>query len=162
VKLWASTKSDVGGLIVDPVGSIRLAMRDFLYATGIFALEIFEDILEGSPNLRMAGLRWPGDGGLGVEQCRADAIQGSDLVSNKLRGLNIHSQSTLGKQNTPRSKALILFSRRRIFEPNMSSDRVFRFPKLQWLNSANTRTAGVYIAGALVRLPSLVSYEVYR
>jgi hypothetical protein len=57
VKLGASTRSDVGGLIVDPVGSIRLAMRDFLYATGIFALEIFEDVLEGSPNLRMAGLR---------------------------------------------------------------------------------------------------------
>lgn len=32
-----------------------------------------------------------------------------------------------------------------------SSNRLFRFPKPDWLNSANTRTAGVYIAGALVR-----------
>ncbi|KAK3671721.1 Vacuolar protein sorting-associated protein 68 [Recurvomyces mirabilis] len=30
-----------------------------------------------------------------------------------------------------------------------SGDRLFRFPKPQWLNSANTRTAGVYSAGAL-------------
>jgi hypothetical protein len=36
----------------------------------------------------------------------------------------------------------------------MSSPRLFRFPKPQWLNSPNTRTAGVYFAGALVR-PSL-------
>lgn len=35
----------------------------------------------------------------------------------------------------------------------MSSSRLFRFnlPKPAWLNSANTRTAGVYLAGALVR-----------
>lgn len=34
-----------------------------------------------------------------------------------------------------------------------SSSRLFRFnvPKPAWLNSANTRTAGVYLAGALVR-----------
>lgn len=32
----------------------------------------------------------------------------------------------------------------------MSSHRLFRFPKPQWLNSPNTRTAGVYFAGALV------------
>jgi len=32
----------------------------------------------------------------------------------------------------------------------MSGERLFRFPKPQWLNSANTRTAGVYGAGALV------------
>lgn len=32
----------------------------------------------------------------------------------------------------------------------MSSHRLFRFPKPQWINSANTRTAGVYFAGALV------------
>ena len=31
-----------------------------------------------------------------------------------------------------------------------SHNRLFRFPKPQWLNSANTRTAGVYFAGALV------------
>ncbi|KAJ9641988.1 Vacuolar protein sorting-associated protein 68 [Coniosporium tulheliwenetii] len=38
----------------------------------------------------------------------------------------------------------------------MASHRLFRFPKPQWLNSANTRTAGVYLAGALVysTLPS--------
>ena len=30
------------------------------------------------------------------------------------------------------------------------SHRLFRFPKPAWMNSANTRTAGVYIAGALV------------
>ena len=29
-------------------------------------------------------------------------------------------------------------------------NRLFRFPKPAWLNSANTRTAGVYFAGALV------------
>ncbi|KAK3696311.1 Vacuolar protein sorting-associated protein 68 [Vermiconidia calcicola] len=34
----------------------------------------------------------------------------------------------------------------------MSSHRLFRFPKPQWLNSANSRTAGVYIAGALFSL----------
>jgi hypothetical protein len=33
----------------------------------------------------------------------------------------------------------------------MDSHRVFRFPKPAWLTSANTRTAGVYTAGALVR-----------
>lgn len=32
-----------------------------------------------------------------------------------------------------------------------SENRLFRFPKPQWVNSANTRTAGVYIAGGLVR-----------
>ena len=32
----------------------------------------------------------------------------------------------------------------------MESERLFRFPKPQWLNSANTRTAGVYLAGGLV------------
>lgn len=31
----------------------------------------------------------------------------------------------------------------------MESERLFRFPKPQWLNSANTRTAGVYLAGGL-------------
>jgi hypothetical protein len=36
----------------------------------------------------------------------------------------------------------------------MSSERVFRLPfrKPQWMNSATTRTAGVYFAGALVYL----------
>ncbi|KEF61692.1 uncharacterized protein A1O9_03261 [Exophiala aquamarina CBS 119918] len=34
----------------------------------------------------------------------------------------------------------------------MSSQRLFRFPKPAWLNSANTRTAGVYLAGALFSL----------
>jgi hypothetical protein len=32
----------------------------------------------------------------------------------------------------------------------MDSERLFRFPKPQWMNSANTRTAGVYLAGGLV------------
>lgn len=32
----------------------------------------------------------------------------------------------------------------------MESERLFRFPKPEWLNSANTRTAGVYLAGGLV------------
>ncbi|KAF2221304.1 hypothetical protein BDZ85DRAFT_221128 [Elsinoe ampelina] len=31
----------------------------------------------------------------------------------------------------------------------MSSNRLFRFPKPAWLNSALTRTAGVYISGGL-------------
>ncbi|EON61664.1 hypothetical protein W97_00880 [Coniosporium apollinis CBS 100218] len=34
----------------------------------------------------------------------------------------------------------------------MASHRLFRFPKPQWLNNANTRTAGVYLAGALFSL----------
>ncbi|KAF2232092.1 UPF0220 domain protein [Viridothelium virens] len=34
----------------------------------------------------------------------------------------------------------------------MSSHRLFRFPKPQWVNSANTRTAGVYTAGAVFSL----------
>ncbi|KAF9732101.1 hypothetical protein PMIN06_002653 [Paraphaeosphaeria minitans] len=34
----------------------------------------------------------------------------------------------------------------------MSSHRLFRFPKPAWLNNANTRTAGVYAAGALFSL----------
>jgi len=34
----------------------------------------------------------------------------------------------------------------------MSSHRLFRFPKPAWLNSANSRTAGVYLAGALFSL----------
>ncbi|KAK8226911.1 vacuolar sorting protein-like protein Vps68 [Phyllosticta capitalensis] len=33
----------------------------------------------------------------------------------------------------------------------MSSHRLFRFPKPHWINSANTRTAGVYAAGALAQ-----------
>ncbi|KIW26865.1 uncharacterized protein PV07_06660 [Cladophialophora immunda] len=33
-----------------------------------------------------------------------------------------------------------------------TSQRLFRFSKPAWLNSANTRTAGVYIAGALFSL----------
>jgi hypothetical protein len=35
----------------------------------------------------------------------------------------------------------------------MSSQRLFRFPKPAWLNSATTRTAGVYLSGALVQAP---------
>ncbi|KAI9813785.1 MAG: hypothetical protein M1827_003575 [Pycnora praestabilis] len=34
----------------------------------------------------------------------------------------------------------------------MSGSRLFRFPKPEWMNSANTRTAGVYAAGALFSL----------
>ncbi|KAI9802032.1 MAG: hypothetical protein M1825_003088 [Sarcosagium campestre] len=34
----------------------------------------------------------------------------------------------------------------------MSSDRLWRFPKPEWVNSATTRTAGVYVAGALFSL----------
>ncbi|KAF1990131.1 vacuolar sorting protein-like protein Vps68 [Aulographum hederae CBS 113979] len=34
----------------------------------------------------------------------------------------------------------------------MSTNRLFRFPKPAWLNNANTRTAGVYAAGALFSL----------
>jgi len=34
----------------------------------------------------------------------------------------------------------------------MASHRLFRFPKPEWLNSASTRTAGVYAAGALFSL----------
>lgn len=39
----------------------------------------------------------------------------------------------------------------------MPNHRLFRFPKPQWLNSPNTRTAGVYLAGALVSSHSLRS-----
>lgn len=34
----------------------------------------------------------------------------------------------------------------------MEDNRLFRFPRPAWLNSANTRTFGVYAAGALVRI----------
>ncbi|KAF2397193.1 vacuolar sorting protein-like protein Vps68 [Trichodelitschia bisporula] len=34
----------------------------------------------------------------------------------------------------------------------MSGSRLFRFPKPQWLNSANARTTGVYLSGALFSL----------
>jgi hypothetical protein len=33
----------------------------------------------------------------------------------------------------------------------MEENRLFRFPRPAWLNNANTRTFGVYTAGALVR-----------
>lgn len=50
-----------------------------------------------------------------------------------------------------------------IFHLNiMSSNRLFRFPKPEWLNSPNTRTAGVYAAGALVRPISLTMIEIFR
>ena len=39
------------------------------------------------------------------------------------------------------------------------SNRLFRFPKPAWMNSANTRTAGVYIAGALVCAASLTQHQ---
>lgn len=35
---------------------------------------------------------------------------------------------------------------------NMDNHKVFRFAKPDWLKSPNTRTAGVYLAGALVRV----------
>lgn len=35
----------------------------------------------------------------------------------------------------------------------MSDHRLFRFQKPEWLNNPNTRTAGVYLAGALVSRP---------
>ncbi|PSK57806.1 hypothetical protein C1H76_0327 [Elsinoe australis] len=45
----------------------------------------------------------------------------------------------------------------------MSSNRLFRFPKPAWLNSAITRTAGVYIAGGLfsIALFTLIDAAVY-
>lgn len=43
-----------------------------------------------------------------------------------------------------------------------SDNRLFRFPKPQWINSANTRTAGIYLAGGLVSITptSIVEYSV--
>nr|POF17655.1 upf0220 protein [Quercus suber] len=38
----------------------------------------------------------------------------------------------------------------------MSADRLFRFPKPEWLNSANSRTAGIYLAGALFSIALFV------
>jgi hypothetical protein len=37
----------------------------------------------------------------------------------------------------------------------MEDNRLFRFPRPAWLNSANTRTFGVYTAGALVGITKL-------
>ena len=37
-------------------------------------------------------------------------------------------------------------------------DRLFRFARPEWLNNANVRTAGVYLAGALVRYSSLAGF----
>ena len=34
----------------------------------------------------------------------------------------------------------------------MDEHRLFKFPKPQWLNSANSRTAGIYFSGSLVIL----------
>ena len=47
-------------------------------------------------------------------------------------------------------------SRTNSLDMSISDHRLFRFQKPQWLNSPNTRTAGVYLAGALVR-PLLLS-----
>ncbi|QIX01665.1 hypothetical protein AMS68_007182 [Peltaster fructicola] len=38
----------------------------------------------------------------------------------------------------------------------MDDHRLFKFPRPQWLNSANTRTAGVYLAGALFSIALFV------
>ena len=48
------------------------------------------------------------------------------------------------------------------FNMSLSEHRLFRFQKPQWLNSPNTRTAGVYLAGALVsrHLPSHSSLSI--
>ncbi|KAF1827263.1 UPF0220-domain-containing protein [Dissoconium aciculare CBS 342.82] len=45
----------------------------------------------------------------------------------------------------------------------MSSERLFRFPRPEWLNSANIRSAGIYFSGALfcVALFSLIDASVY-
>jgi hypothetical protein len=45
----------------------------------------------------------------------------------------------------------------------MEDNRLFRFPKPAWMNSANTRTFGVYTAGALVGITKLcqLSYLSY-
>lgn len=39
----------------------------------------------------------------------------------------------------------------------MDSNKVFRFERPEWLNSPNTRTAGVYLAGALVHQNTLTA-----
>ncbi|TKA77058.1 hypothetical protein B0A55_04406 [Friedmanniomyces simplex] len=39
---------------------------------------------------------------------------------------------------------------------DISGHRLFKFPKPQWMNSANTRTAGVYAAGALFSIALFV------
>ncbi|KAK4889856.1 Vacuolar protein sorting-associated protein 68 [Elasticomyces elasticus] len=39
---------------------------------------------------------------------------------------------------------------------DLSGNRLFKFPKPQWMNSANTRTAGVYLAGALFSIALFV------
>lgn len=44
----------------------------------------------------------------------------------------------------------------------MSTNRLFRFSKPEWLNSPNTRTAGVYAAGALVRPITLTMLDIFR
>lgn len=36
---------------------------------------------------------------------------------------------------------------------DVSSNRLFRFTKPEWLNNAAVRNAGVYTSGALVSLP---------
>lgn len=40
---------------------------------------------------------------------------------------------------------------------SMDSNKVFRFERPEWLNSPNTRTAGVYLAGALVHQNTLTA-----
>lgn len=44
-----------------------------------------------------------------------------------------------------------------------SETRLWRFQKPEWLNNSTIRTAGVYVSGALVRLPSTLPnfYSLY-
>jgi len=84
---------------------------------------------------------------------RSHAAQGSDLVRT-----GTFSTTTSSKLTAPAtSHHFLLILIREIFRITMSSHRLFRFPKPQWLNSANSRTAGVYIAGALVHLIARLS-----
>jgi hypothetical protein len=43
----------------------------------------------------------------------------------------------------------------------MEENRLFRFPRPAWLNSANTRTFGVYTAGALVGSTSKIPQQLW-
>ncbi|EME48284.1 hypothetical protein DOTSEDRAFT_122794 [Dothistroma septosporum NZE10] len=48
-------------------------------------------------------------------------------------------------------------------DDNMDGHRLFKFPRPQWINSANSRTAGVYLSGSLfcLALFVLIDAQVY-
>jgi hypothetical protein len=83
-------------------------------------------------------------------QVRRDcsATQPSQVQPTRSTGFKHHSSLTTAFNNPSTHH---LSAHQEIEYIMEGSHRLFRFPKPAWMNNANTRTAGVYIAGALVR-----------